>query len=99
MNYILSLLLARYTSWWGVALFLLICAILFEQAVHKRNVEYAKLSAQLHELQITKNIALAEQAELLAHINSESDPAWVEMVLMQNLGLVPENHSKVYFHK
>lgn len=42
---------------------------------------------------------MAEQQELILQIESQTDPAWVEMVLKRNLGLVPEGQVKVYFKK
>lgn len=33
----------------------------------------------------------------MLEINSQSDPAWVELMLMKNLGLVPEGQIKVFF--
>lgn len=82
---------------WGVIVFILLCFILFEHAVKKLNQDYSKLSLNLEELQIAKDQALNEQEELLLRINSESDPSWIELTLMQGLGVVPENQTKVYF--
>jgi hypothetical protein len=37
------------------------------------------------------------QEKLLLTINSQSDPAWIELVLFRELGLVPEGAAKVWF--
>lgn len=82
---------------WGVILFALICYMLFEQGMRKRNGDYDLLSQQLSVLQKEKQKALALQEDLLLQINSQSDPAWVELTLMKGLGMVPEGQTKYYF--
>jgi len=83
-------------SWWLLVL-LITCAIVLENALSKERQEYAKLSAQWHHLQAEKERLLAEQADLRIQVNSQSDPAWVELTLMLKLGLVPEDQTKVFF--
>ena len=85
-------------SWW-VVLFILLCAALFEQGMQQRNVNYTKLTRQLKELKMSKEVALKEHEELLLQVNSESDPAWVELTLLRSLGMVPEDQTKVFFTK
>lgn len=84
-------------SWW-VILFMLICYMFFEHSVRERDIEYVKLYHQLIELREMRKSAQAEHDKLLMHINSQSDPAWIELTLMKGLGLVPEGQTKVYFH-
>ena len=85
-------------SWW-VYLFILFCYMLYEQGLRTRNRDFDKLSVQLEMLQKEKKELLAKQEELLLQINSQSDPAWVELTLMKGLGLVPEGATKFYFYK
>lgn len=85
-----------WRSWW-VILFILACCMLFEHAVYPQRQEYANLSAHLEELKMQTKLALSLQSELLRQVNSESDPAWIELTLMKGLGLVPEEQTKVYF--
>lgn len=85
-------------SWWMI-LFTFFCFILYEQAVKKRDYEYSKLHDHLMALQAAKDKALEIQHDLLLQVNSESDPAWIELTLMQKLGLVPEGQIKVFFTK
>ncbi len=87
-----------WRSWW-VVIFILLCCILFEHAVYPQKQEYAKLAAHLKELSIEKDQALQLQAELLMQVNSQSDPAWIELTLMKGLGLTPEDQTKVFFTK
>jgi hypothetical protein len=76
-----------------------ICAIAFEQGMGFRNQEYSKLIQLKQELFGRRTQAIQSQKELLRKINSQSDPAYVELVLMRVLGLVPEGQTKVFFKK
>lgn len=84
-------------SWWIVA-FLLACAILYEQSLQQRETLYQQLNEQKRALQEEKEIALEEQQQLLRQINSQKDPAWIELTLMKEMGLFPEGQKKVYFY-
>jgi hypothetical protein len=85
-------------SWW-VILFALICYMLFERGLQSQNIEYSRLENLRSELEKQKKSAMALQQRLLLEINSQSDPAWVELVLMKGLGLLKEGQTKVYFDK
>jgi len=63
----------------------------------KKNSSLAGLQSQFHHLQNEERSALLLQQELVKQLDSRSDPEWVEMVLMQRLGLAPEGHIKVLF--
>jgi hypothetical protein len=83
-------------GWW-VALFTLLCYITYEQAIKWRNQEFIKLEQQCRDIQKMKNLSANLHQDLLLQVNSQSDPAWVELVLMKGLGLVPEGKTKVLF--
>ena len=83
-------------SWW-VILILLLCFAFSEQQTHKRHQVSAQLSSQMNELKREKVIAQERHNRLLMEIKSQSDPAWIELVLMKELGLVPEGQTKVLF--
>lgn len=85
-------------SWW-VILFILLCFILFEQGMKRRDQDFTKLSNQLVQLQQEKDKAIKIRDDLTLQINSESDPAWIELTLMKELGVVPEDYIKVFFTK
>lgn len=84
-------------SWWVIA-FILVCAILYEQGLKKREVHYQQLKEQLLSLQFEKQKSLKLQQSLQLQINSQSDMDWLELTLMKGLGLVPENEQKVFFY-
>lgn len=83
-------------SWW-VWGFALLCYFLYNGGIKKKQETYATLQARMMELQAQKLAMLEIQENLLLEINSESDPAWVELTLMRRLGMVPEGQKKVYF--
>lgn len=84
-------------SWW-VLLFFLGCGILLEKALDVQRIEFVKLNIKWNQLQAEKERLLMEQENLQAQVNSQSDPIWIELTLMRNLGLVPEGQKKVLFH-
>jgi hypothetical protein len=67
-------------------------------AIREKKHAYTEVTAKLHELEKERNDALEAHADLLLQIQSQSDPAWVEMVLKRNLGMIREGQVKVYFH-
>lgn len=96
INAVLDELFMR--SWW-VVLFGILCFMLLEQGMKTRNHEYAKLREHYVELEKQKKAALFFQEKLLLEINSQSDPAWVELILMKGLGVIPEGQTKVFFDR
>lgn len=87
-----------FHSYWTI-LFILLCLILLERGLKTQREEYAKLSSYMQELYVAKDAALKERGELHLRINSESDPAWIEVILMRSLGMVPEGYRKVFFQE
>lgn len=83
-------------SWWTI-LFFLVCLFAYDQAAKRRNLEEEKLRGKLSHLQHEKAEALSLQKELRQEIASQEDEGWIELVLMQKLGLVPEGQTKIYF--
>ena len=79
-------------------LFTLCCYIVYEQALKSYQHDYIALSDQLQKLRNEKIHAIATQKDLIRQINSQNDPAWIEWMLMQELGLTPEGQTKVYFY-
>ncbi len=84
--------------WWVIA-FCLLCSILYEQGYNKIETDYSKLKEQHNKLEAEKEKSLALQENLLLQLESQSDPAWVELLLMKGLGVVPEGQTKVFFKK
>lgn len=85
-----------FKCWW-VVLFTLICAICYEKGRKKIDDDYQKLYRQLTELQTIKKGKLEIREELTLKVNSQSDPDFVELLLMKELGVIPEGHLKFFF--
>lgn len=71
----------------------------YAYAAEKKRVAFRNLEGIYTEIQIAKMQALREKEELELRIKSQSDPEWIEMVLMNRLGVVPEGQVKVHFRK
>ncbi|MGC1879065.1 MAG: hypothetical protein WA347_06015 [Rhabdochlamydiaceae bacterium] len=83
-------------NWW-VVLFISICGLIYFNSISKKNGILATLDRHLGELNCEKTSLLQKKEDLLLQIDSQSDPAWIQLTLMKGLGLVPEGQLKVYF--
>ncbi len=83
-------------SWWTI-LFFLICLFSYDQAAKRRDREEQKLISKFNQLTLKVEEAKVLQEELKIQIASQGDEGWIELVLMQKLGLVPEGQTKVHF--
>jgi hypothetical protein len=84
-------------SWW-VILFISMCGLVYFHSVAGKNDVLAVLDQHVEDLNNEKGSLLKEKEDLLLQINSQSDPAWIQLTLMKGLGLVPEGQLKVYFY-
>lgn len=85
-------------SWW-VAAVCLVTTIVYFQALKEKKTSFRELSFRLGEMEKEKVLALAEKEDLNLRIASQNDPAWIELILMRDLGVVPEGFLKVHFSK
>jgi len=83
-------------NWW-VVVFISFCGFMYFNSVGKKNEVLAVLDRHLDALHDEKASLLEEKEDMLLQINSQSDPAWIQLTLMKGLGLVPEGQLKVYF--
>ena len=83
-------------SWW-VLLLLLGGYVSYNRAICIKNSEISALSNKLTSMEMEKQKALNIQEDLQLRMNSGSDPAWIELMLMKKLGVVPEGQIKVCF--
>lgn len=79
-------------------LFISLVAVMTEQTVHSLLVQYRALDAHLERIKEQLKEEQQLQAALLQEQNSQSDPAWVELVLKRELGLVSEKETKIIFY-
>ncbi|MBS0648355.1 MAG: hypothetical protein JSS10_03910 [Verrucomicrobia bacterium] len=85
-----------HRNWW-VMVFIGLCALVYLHAMRQKDHSFQEMAVSLRALEKEKAEVLTQQEELLLQIHSQSDSAWVEMVLKANLGMVPEGQTKVYF--
>ena len=88
-----------FQRYWWVLLFCLVCYVTYDQVIKKRTKDLAEVEYQIGLLEREKQLVCNEKEDLVLKIHSQSDPAWIELMLMQELGVVPEGHLKVYFTK
>jgi len=93
----LGVLFEFFLSWWWVISFVLICFVSYMQVSEKKMASFDKLTLRLDDLKTKREHMLREKADLMQQINSQSDPLWIERVLMKGLGLVPEGQKKILF--
>ncbi len=83
-------------SWWVVFLGL-ICCFLYFGSVKEQSSRISSYQNKLSQLKMENKKLALENHDLQLRINSHSDPAWIEQVLMKELGVVPEGKLKVHF--
>lgn len=85
-------------NWW----FVLFCLSALLSHVHfskeKKN-SLKLLETRLFEMEAEKLQALQTKEDLELKLASQNDPAWIEMVLIRELGVVPEGFLKVHFKR
>ena len=84
-------------KWWWVALFSLSAAFFYCHALQEKKQLIQGLAYKRAGLQKEYLSLLKDRDNLSERMASQSDPAWVEMVLMRDLGVVPEGWLKVHF--
>ena len=84
--------------WWVFA-FCILVSIVYAQAMKSRNSTVAELEFRLLEMEKEKQLALLDKEELLLTVASQTDPSWIELVLLRELGVVPEGFLKVHFKR
>lgn len=83
-------------SWW-LLFFALACCLMYFGAVKSQNLKILSYQKKLAQLQRENAAIGSENKNLQLRINSQSDPAWIELILMKELGVVPEGKLKVHF--
>jgi hypothetical protein len=83
-------------NWWVIACCLLSYAA-YEQSSAQHRRDNTSLTAQLRRLETEKQQLQSHNTLLEQQLQSQNDPAWIELTLMKVLGTVPEGQQKVYF--
>jgi len=87
------------SRFWWVFLFLLIVFVGYTHAIKKKEKLVYEIQSRIESLQKEKEYLTVQKEELNLKLNSQSDPAWIEQVLMKEVGLVPEGQIKIHFTK
>lgn len=83
------------------ALVMIVClgiCFVYSQSMRSKKEMFQACSYQLSRMEEELNELLDEKEYLELKIASQDDPAWIEMVLMRDLGVVPEGYLKVHFN-
>lgn len=86
-------------EWWWVAICCILCIGCYLQAIQGKKSQAQGFLSRLEAIKIQKILALSEGEDLRLQIDSQSDPSWIEMILMRDLGVVPEGWLKVHFKR
>jgi len=85
-------------SWW-VVVFCLGLGFVYIHSIKEKKNAVQELSLRLQQTEEAKCFALKTREDLRLRIASQNDPSWIEMILMRDLGMVPEGFLKVHFKK
>lgn len=84
-------------SWGLTFLFISLVMIFTEGALKDVKDERAHLQTFLETLKEERQSQEKHHALLVLQVGSSSDPAWIELVLKRELGLIPEGQTKVVY--
>jgi cell division protein FtsL len=85
-----------FRSWWAILL-VAISFVVYYQGVKSKRDEITELKYRICELAKQKQITEEQKEQLIDRLNAQNDPEWVEQVLIEEMGLVPEGQIKVHF--
>lgn len=81
------------SSW--VIFYALLALSLYEKEMKSFNSTYDSLAKEYENYQNDLILAKDSNEELKREIGSFFDPNWLELILMKNLGVVPEGYEKI----
>jgi hypothetical protein len=86
-------------TWWWTATFCLLIAGLYGQGMKKQNASLREVTLRFSEIEHETLLAMEEKENLSLRLASQSDPAWIELVLLRQMGVVPDGFLKVHFKR
>jgi hypothetical protein len=86
-------------EWWWVLCFCVVTTSIYFQNMQEKKRKLAELMTRQDSLHREMLLATQERDSLRLQMDSQNDPSWIEMVLMRDLGVVPEGWLKVHFAK
>lgn len=88
-----------WSRYWWVVSFCILTALFYFHSFKEKKSAVRHLGVRLEEMEREKSLALQKREDLQLRIASQTDPAWIEMILMRDLGVVPEGFLKVHFKR
>lgn len=91
---------AKYSwiqKWWWCMLCCFAISLVYLHAMKGKQAALREISFRYHEMEKQLAAAMEEKEDLELRLASQNDPAWIEMVLMREIGVVPEGWMKVHF--
>ncbi len=88
---------AAFLKYWWVIAITLISYMIYFQSIQKKILIHTQLLSTLSNLEQDKLNAFEEREDLLLKLDSFSDIEWIQLTLMQKLGVVPEGKIKIQF--
>lgn len=85
------------SSW--VLFFIFICLMAYESNLKDYHLYVERLQSKVTLLEKEKKEAQLVNESLQLKVLSQNDPAWVSLVLIEELGMVPKGHKKIIFKK
>lgn len=86
-------------AWWWSLVFCGCVGLAYWHGMKVRNLAFLEISEKVLSMEEEIAVATAEKEILAQRIASQSDPAWIELVLLKQMGVVPEGFLKVHFKK
>ncbi len=87
-----------FRGWWTV-LFILFCYGFYLHGMHEKKQLFAELKSNVDLLEKQLCSAIEMREDLILQIDSQNDPAWIEMLIKKQLGMVPSGQTKIYFER
>lgn len=85
------------SSW--VMFFIFICLMVYEANLKHYRLDLESLQSKVAALEQEKMEAEILNETLKLKVSNHDDPAWVNLVLMEELGLVPDGQKKIIFKR
>jgi len=86
-------------KWWWVAAFCVSAFVAYTHMMQRRTTDCQKMATRLIELEQETRLAREEKETLALRLASQDDPAWIELILLRQMGVVPEGFLKVHFKR
>jgi len=85
-----------FRCWWTI-LVLVFAYGFYLHGMQKKRDLLTRMKEKMSYLESELELAKESREHLLRQIESQSDPAWIELLMRKHLGMVPSGQTKVYF--